>query len=57
MSTSSENGVVNENLKVFDMDNLFICDGSVFPTSGNANSSLTISALACRLADYLIKAR
>lgn len=55
MSTSSDSGVVDENLKVFDMDNLFICDGSVFPTSGNANSSLTTSALACRLASYLIK--
>jgi len=57
MSESSENGVVDRDLKVFNMDNLFICDGSVFPTSGNANSSLTISALACRLADYLIKFR
>jgi hypothetical protein len=57
MSTSSDNGVVDENLKVFGMDNLFICDGSVFPTSGNANSSFTTSALACRLADYLTKGR
>jgi hypothetical protein len=57
MSTSSDNGVVDENLKVFGMNNLFICDGSVFPTSGNANSSFTTSALACRLADYLIKSR
>jgi choline dehydrogenase-like flavoprotein len=39
------------------MNNLFICDGSVFPTSGNANSGLTTSALACRLADYLTKGR
>jgi hypothetical protein len=57
MSTSSDSGVVDENLKVFGMDNLFICDGSVFPTSGNANSSFTTSALACRLANYLIKGR
>ena len=57
MSTSSDSGVVDKNLKVFGMDNLFICDGSVFPTSGNANSSFTTSALACRLADYLIKSR
>ena len=54
---SSDNGVVDENLKVFGMDNLFICDGSGFPTSGNANSSFTTSALACRLADYLTKGR
>ena len=55
MSTSSKTGVVDKNLKVFDVDNLFICDNSVFPTSGNANSSFTTSALACRLADYLTK--
>lgn len=55
MSKSSDAGVVDRNLKVFNIDNLYICDGSVFPTSGNANSSLTISALACRLANYLIK--
>ena len=53
MSDTDETGVVDRNLKVFNFDNLFICDGSVFPTSGNANCSLTISALACRLADYL----
>ena len=55
MSKSSIKGVVDKNLKVFNFENLFICDGSVFPTSGNANSSLTISALSCRLADYLKK--
>jgi choline dehydrogenase-like flavoprotein len=35
------------------VDNLHICDASVFPTSGNANPALTISALAIRLADRL----
>lgn len=53
MANSENNGVVDENLKVFGLDNLYICDGSVFPTSGNVNSSFTISALACRLAEYL----
>lgn len=53
MSDSRLNGVVDKNLKVFEIENLFICDGSVFPTSGNANCALTISALSCRLADHL----
>lgn len=53
MSNSCENGVVDQNLKVHDVDNLYICDGSVFPTSGNVNSSFTISALACRLAHHI----
>jgi choline dehydrogenase-like flavoprotein len=55
MSNSPKSGVVDKNLKVFGVDNLYICDGSVFPTAGNANSGFTISALACRLANYLIK--
>ena len=55
MSDSAESGVVDKNLKVFGINNLYVCDGSVFSTSGNVNSSFTISALACRLADHLIK--
>ena len=47
--------LLEKDYKVFGIDNLFICDSSVFPTAGNANSSLTTSALACRLADYLTK--
>jgi choline dehydrogenase-like flavoprotein len=33
--------------------NLFICDGSVFPTSGAMNPSLTIQAIAARTADRI----
>ena len=29
--------------------NLWVCDGSLFPTSGGVNPSLTIQALACRI--------
>lgn len=53
MGKSKNTSVVNMNLKIFDVDNIYICDGSVFPTSGNANSSLTISALSCRLAEHI----
>lgn len=53
MADSPSDGVVDRNLKVFGMHNLYVCDSSVFPTSGNANCSFTISALACRLADHL----
>jgi choline dehydrogenase-like flavoprotein len=34
--------------------NLFVMDGSIFPTQGSANPGLTIQALAARTADYLI---
>ncbi|MGW8180903.1 MAG: GMC family oxidoreductase, partial [bacterium] len=33
---------------------LYICDGSVFPTSGAVNPACTIQALAARTADHLI---
>ncbi len=32
---------------------LWICDGSVFPTVGGVNPSLTIQAIACRTADRI----
>ena len=34
--------------RTWDVANLWICDGSLFPTSGGVNPSLTIQALACR---------
>lgn len=53
MGSSPARAVVDRNLQVFGHDNLFICDGSVFPTAGSANPSLTITALAIRLAEHL----
>lgn len=46
-------GVVDENLKFLDLENVYACDNSVFPTSPAANPSLTLVALALRLADHL----
>lgn len=39
--------------RTHDIANLFISDGSVFPTAGSANPTLTIVALALRQADYI----
>lgn len=55
MGESKENGVIDKNLKVFDIDNLYVCDGSIFTTAGNVNNGLTICAFACRLAESLGK--
>jgi hypothetical protein len=55
MGTDERSSVVDRNLKVWGLDNLYICDASVFPTSGNSNPSLTICALAIRLADMLLE--
>ena len=53
MSDSPDTGVVDSNCKVFDIDNLYLTGSSVFPTGGWANPTLTILALAYRLADHL----
>lgn len=47
-------GVVDQDLKVNGLENLYCCDLSVFPVSPAANPSLTLVALAQRLGDYLI---
>ncbi|MDB3997548.1 FAD-dependent oxidoreductase [Candidatus Pelagibacter sp.] len=55
MHTSAKQGVVNENLRMHNVDNVYISGSSVFPTSGFANPTLTIVALSIRLASYLSK--
>jgi choline dehydrogenase-like flavoprotein len=53
MSSNSGDGIVNRDSRVHSVDNLYIAGCSVFPTSGFANPTLTIVALALRLADHL----
>jgi choline dehydrogenase-like flavoprotein len=45
--------VVNADCRCWDIPNLWVCDGSVFPTSGGVNPSLTIQAIALRTADRI----
>ena len=45
--------VVNADCRSWDIPNLWICDGSVFPTVGGVNPSLTIQAIACRTGDRI----
>jgi choline dehydrogenase-like flavoprotein len=45
--------VVDADCRSWDIPNLWICDGSVFPTVGGVNPSLTIQALALRTADRI----
>jgi len=54
MGSDPRTSVVDKFCRSHDIANLFICDGSVFPTQGSANPGLTIQALAARTADYLI---
>jgi choline dehydrogenase-like flavoprotein len=53
MSTDAEHGVVDETCRMHGLRNLYIAGSSVFPTSGIANPTLTIIALAVRLSDHL----
>jgi choline dehydrogenase-like flavoprotein len=56
MSESPEHGVVDENLRVHGVPNLYVVGSSVFPTSCFSNPTLTIVALAARLASHLAEA-
>jgi choline dehydrogenase-like flavoprotein len=53
MHADPRHGVVDADSRVHGLGNLFIAGGSVFPTSGAAPPTLTIVALALRLADHL----
>jgi choline dehydrogenase-like flavoprotein len=53
MSNNPRQGVVNEHCQVYGIDNLYIAGSSVFSTSGLSNPTLTIVALAIRLADRI----
>ncbi len=55
MGVSTKDSVVDKNLKVHGIENLYILGSSVFPTCGHANPTLTICQLALRLGNYLNK--
>jgi choline dehydrogenase-like flavoprotein len=48
-------GVVDRNLKVHGVANLYVAGSSVFPTAGAPNPTLTLTALSMRLADHLLQ--
>jgi choline dehydrogenase-like flavoprotein len=53
MGDDPASSVVDADCRCWDIPNLWICDGSVFPTVGGVNPSLTIQAIACRTADRI----
>jgi len=53
MGVDSASSVVDRNLKAHDLDNLYIADASVLPTSAAVNPSLTIAALALRAGAHI----
>jgi choline dehydrogenase-like flavoprotein len=53
MHERAEEGVVDADGRVHGTANLYVAGSSVFPTGGYANPTLTLVALACRLAAHL----
>ena len=53
MGFTVEESVVDSSHRVWGIPNLFVADGSVFPTQGAANPALAIMALSDRLARLL----
>jgi choline dehydrogenase-like flavoprotein len=51
ISSSPDKGVINPEFKVFNYNNLFVCDASVFPTSLGVNPQVTVMGLA----DYAVQ--
>lgn len=55
MGADPRTSVVDVNLKAHDLDNLYIVDASVLPTSAAVNPSLTVAALALRAGAHIAR--
>jgi choline dehydrogenase-like flavoprotein len=53
MHHDPKRGVVDADCRVHGLANLYLAGAGVFPTAGSANPTLTLVALALRLADRL----
>ncbi len=57
ISRTAEEGVVDANLAVHGLPNLFVAATSVFPNAGGSNPTMTLLLLAVRLAEKLARER
>jgi choline dehydrogenase-like flavoprotein len=57
MGDDPDSSVVDGYGRSHEVENLFVVDGSVFPTSGGVNPTSTIAAFAARAAEHLIATR
>jgi choline dehydrogenase-like flavoprotein len=53
MGSDARTSVVDAFCRSHDVPNLYVVDGSVFPSSSEKNPTLTIMALAARTADHI----
>jgi choline dehydrogenase-like flavoprotein len=54
MGADSKTSVTNQWSQTWDVKNLFLADGAPFASTADKNPTLTIMALAWRMADHLI---
>lgn len=54
MAANPREGVTDSDLLVHGTSNLFVCSNAVMPTGSAVNPTLTLTALAMRLADHLV---
>jgi choline dehydrogenase-like flavoprotein len=52
---SPADSALDRNCRAHDVDNLYVVDGSFFPSSGAVNPALTIMANAMRVGDHLLE--
>jgi choline dehydrogenase-like flavoprotein len=53
MSFNNTQGIVNSDLRLHDVANLYIASCSIFPTGGSSNPTMTLMAATLRLAEHL----
>jgi choline dehydrogenase-like flavoprotein len=51
----AQSSALDANCKTHELDNLYVVDGSFFPSSGAVNPALTIMANALRVGDHLME--
>jgi choline dehydrogenase-like flavoprotein len=52
-ASAPEAGVVDQNLKIHGVDNMYVAGSSVFPSTGISNPTMTIITLSIRLAEHV----
>jgi choline dehydrogenase-like flavoprotein len=53
MGNDPKRSVVNSHCRTHDVENLYVVDGSVFPSASEKNPTLTMMALAARTSDHI----
>ena len=54
MGDNELTSVVDRNLRIWDTENIYICDNSVIPTTLPSHPVLALTSLSLRLTDYLL---